>query len=205
MKNTKYLFLLIILSWLSGCTLGAEQRNASEVFDLGPQRFHVTDPAAQPSIEATLLIAPVSATPWLDNPGIQYRLAYQDASRAEAYAQNRWVMTPALLLTARVRARFASASRGVVTAQDGAKADYALRIELEDFSQSFEAARSSKVTVRLRASLIDFNTRVLLAQRSFSADRPAAPNASGAVQSLAAASDAVVEELVTWAAQRLKK
>ncbi len=59
--------------------------------------------------------------------------------------------------------------------------------------------------MRLRASLIDLNTRALHAQRTFNVERPAAPNAPGAAQSLAAASDAVVEELVAWAAQSLKK
>ena len=109
------------------------------------------------------------------------------------------------MLTERVRARFAGASRGVVTAQDGAKADYALRIELEDFSQQFESAQASKGAARLRASLIDQNTRALHAQRTFSAERPAAPNAAGAAQALAAASDAVIEELVAWAVQNIKQ
>ena len=202
----KYLFLLSFLFvCLSGCALWPEKRDPSTVFDLGPQRSYGSEAVNPHAIEAILLIPPVSASPWLDNPGIQYRLAYRDGSRPDAYAQHRWVMTPAQLFTERLRARFAGASRGVVTAQDGAKADYALRIELEDFSQSFDAAQSSKVTVRVRASLIDVNTRALHAQRSFSTDRPAAPNAPGAAQSLAAASDAVIENLLIWTAQTLKK
>ena len=202
MNNHKYLFLLCILCIIGGCTLGPEKRDPPAVFDLGPQRVYAE---AKPAIGATLLIPAVSASPWLDTPGIVYRLNYRDAGRPEAYAQHRWAMSPALLLTERVRARFAPASRGVVTTQDGARADYSLRIELEDFSQTFDAAESSKAQIRLRATLIDLNTRALQAQRTFSVERPAAPNAPGAAQSLAAASDAVVEELVTWAAQSLKK
>lgn len=175
-----------------------DKREAPALFDLGPQRVYSANPHVA---DATFMIPLVSAGTWLDNTGIQYRLTYQDASRAEVYAQNRWVAVPAQLLTERVRARFAAASRGVVTVQDGARADYALRIELEDFSQSFESAQSSKVSVRLRASLIDVTTRQLHAQRSFNAERPAAPNAPGAAQALAAASDAVVEALFAWAAQ----
>jgi cholesterol transport system auxiliary component len=193
------LFLLSILCVHGGgcALLNPEKRDPPVMFDLGPARAYSANPHA---IDATFLIPPVSASPWLDNTGILYRLAYQDASRPDAYAQNRWVMTPALLLTERLRARFAGASRGVLTAQDGAKADYALRIELEDFSQTFDAAQSSKASVRLRASLIDLATRALHAQKSFSMERPAAPNAPGAAQSLAAASDAVVEDLVAWSA-----
>jgi cholesterol transport system auxiliary component len=203
-NNRNYMFLLVFLvSMVTGCTLGPEKRDPPTVFDLGPQR--AVPATAAPSINATLLIPPVSASPWLDNANIFYRLAYRDASRPDAYAQNRWAMSPALLLTERLRARFANASRGVVTAQDGAKADFTLRIELEDFTQSFDDAQTSKATVRLRASLIDINTRALQAQRTFNVARPAAPNAPGAAQGLAAASDAVIEELVTWAAQNLKK
>ena len=199
----KYSFLLCFSLLLpTACTLGPERRDAPSVFDLGPRQGYKANPHA---IAATLLIPPVAASAWLDSTGIQYRLAYQDASRPDAYAHHRWSMTPALLLTERVRARFAAAARGVVTAQDGAKADYALRIELEDFSQSFDSAQSSQAQVRLRASLIDLPTRALHAQHSFSVQRPAAPNAPGAAQSLAAASDAVIGELLAWAAQRLKK
>jgi cholesterol transport system auxiliary component len=185
--------------------LNPEKRESSRVFDLGPPRADAAAAAAQPAIAATLLIAPVSASAWLDNTGIQYRLAYQDASQPDAYAQNRWAVAPALMLTERLRARFAGAARGVVTAQDGAKADVSLRIELEDFSQSFDTAQSSKVTVRLRASLIDINSRALQAQRTFSVERPAAPTAPGAAQALATAGDAALEALLAWTAQTLKK
>jgi cholesterol transport system auxiliary component len=201
-NNCKYLFLLLFLGSMAGCAIGPEKRDAPAVFDLGPQRAHA---AGNPAIHATLLIPAVSASPWLDSPNIVYRLNYRDAGRPEAYAQHRWAMSPTLLLTERLRGRFASAARGVVGVQDGARADYALRIELEDFSQSFDAPESSKAGVRLRASLIDLTTRALHAQRSFSVERPAAPNAPGAAQALAAASDAVVEELAAWAAQSLKK
>lgn len=205
MIKYKYLILLgFICMCLSACTLlNPERREPPSVFDLGPQPAY-TNPAAA-AIAATLLIPTVNASPWLDNTGIQYRLVYQDASRPETYAQNRWAVAPALMLTEHLRARFAGASRGVVSAQDGARADYVLRIELEDFSQSFDSAKASSATVRLRASLIDLTTRALQSQRTFSAQRPAAPNAPGAVQALAAASDAVVEELLVWTTQTLKK
>jgi cholesterol transport system auxiliary component len=205
MNRYRILFLLLFIATLLGCTLGPEKRDPPAVFDLGPQRAYGAYPAAKPDIDATLLISTVSASPWLDSPNIMYRLTYRDAGRPEAYAQHRWAMSPALLLTERLRGRFAAATRGVVGTQDGARADYSLRIELEDFSQSFDAANSSKANVRLRASLIDFNTRALYAQRSFSMERPAVPNAPGAAHALAAASDAMVEELVAWATQSLKK
>jgi len=207
MKNYNYLFLLIIVSAaLGGCALpGTEKRDAPTLYDLGPERSHVTNAGAAPAINVTLLIPPISASPWLDNTGIQYRLAYENATQPNAYAQNRWVVVPALMLTQRLRARFAGATRGVITALDGAKADYVLRIDLDDFSQWFAAAQSSKVMVRLRASLIDVNTRALQGQETFTFERSAAPDAPGAVRALATASDAAVEAILAWAAQTLKK
>lgn len=202
MNYFRVLFLFAFFSATFGCAIGPEKRDPPAVFDLGPQRIY---PASTPIINTTLLIPAVSASPWLDSPNIIYRLTYRDAGRPEAYAQHRWAMSPALLITERLRGRFAAASRGVVGTQDGARADYSLRIELEDFSQSFDAAESSTANVRLRASLIDLNTRALHAQKSFRVERLAAPNAPGAAQSLATASDAVVEELVAWAVQSLKK
>lgn len=203
MNKFKYLILLIIFgSSLSACNLLPEKPDLPATFDLGPQPALGTVPAV---LAATMLMPPVTASAWLDNTGIQYRLRYQNSTRPDAYAQSRWVTPPALLLTDRLRARFAGASRGVVTVLDGAKADYVLRVELEDFSQSFDTAQSSKVNIRLRGSLIDLNTRALQAQKTFTAERPAAPNAPGAAQALAGASDALVEELLAWAAQSLKK
>lgn len=202
--NHRNLLNLCYFFLLTGCTLlNAPSREAPQVFDLGPPPASVPG-AAQPMIAATLLIPPVHASAWLDNNSIHYRLTYEDATRPEAYAQHHWTVAPALMLAERLRARFAQASRGAVTAQDGAKADVALRIELEDFSQSFDSAQSSKGRVRLRASLIEVNSRVLRAQRTFNAERPAAPNAPGAVQALVASTDAAIEELLTWTAQTLK-
>ena len=148
----------------------------------------------------------VSAPAWLDSPAVVYRLAYQDAARQYVYANSRWATQPGALIGQRLRGRLAAASEGgVIVGADGARADYSLRIELEDFSQSFDTANSSQANVRLRATLIDLNTRALHAQKSFGVARPAAPNAPGAAQSLAVASDAVVEELLAWATQSLKK
>jgi len=72
----------------------------------------------------------------------------------------------------------------------GAGADYALRIELEDFSQFSHAPNASRVAVRARASLVSLADRALLAQRVFTVERAApAPDARGAVAGLAAASE----------------
>ena len=183
-----------------GCSL-APQRQQSESYDLGPPRVHA---GAGPSVAATLLLPDVSAPSWLDGNGIVYRLSYDNNARPQAYANSRWVAPPAALLTQRLRSRLAAAG-GIVTSADGARADYALRVELEDFSQAFSDANASRVVLRARASLVRLADRTLVAQRVFSVDGPApTPDARGAVAALGEASDRVIENLVEWTGGQIK-
>jgi cholesterol transport system auxiliary component len=188
---------------LSACSLGGGKREAAETFDLGPPRAPV---AAGPAIPATLLLAEVAAPEWLDGRGIIYRLSYENSARPQAYAGSRWVSAPSALLTQRIRARFAGAATGVVTGSDGARADYALRVDLEDFSQSFTASSASHVTLRARASLVRLADRALVAQRVFVVERAApTPDSRGAVTALGEASDEFVEQLFTWAGEQVRR
>ncbi len=167
------------------------------VYDLGP-------PAAAPvtKIAAVILVPTVAAPLWLDTTAIVYRLNYQDAARSRTYAQSRWSGTPAEMVGNQLRNRLAQvANGGVVGATDGARADYALRLELEDFSQAFDAADASRGVVKARATLIDLGTRNVVAQRSFTVERPApTANADGAVRALGQGSGVLVEQIVAWAA-----
>ncbi len=188
---------------LAGCALGPQMKEQPASYDLGPPRSHA---ATNPGIQATLLLPEVTAPAWLDGQGIIYRLSYEDAARPQAYAHSRWAASPAALLTQRLRNRFAAASTsGIVTGSDGTRADYALRVELEDFSQSFNAPNASRVAVRARASLVNLAHRTLVAQRVFSVERLApSHDARGAVTALGEASDDLFERLLEWAEERLR-
>jgi len=187
---------------LAGCSLGP-QRELAESYDLGPLRAYAS---ANPGVPAILLLPEVSAPAWLDGHGIIYRLSYENSARPQAYAGSRWVAPPAAMLTQRLRGRFAGAAGGVLTNTDGARADYALRIELEDFSQSFIASNSSRVGLRARTSLVRLADRSLVAQQVFSVER-AAPKqeARGAVAALGEASDEFVERLLAWTGEQTRK
>ena len=187
---------------LAGCSLGP-QRELAESYDLGPPRAQAS---ASPGVPAILLIPEVSAPAWLDSHGIVYRLNYENSARPQAYANSRWVSPPAAMLTQRLRGRFAGAAGGVLTHADGARADYALRIELEDFSQSFTGSNSSRVELRARTSLVRLADRTLLAQRVFTVERAApTPDARGAVAALGEASDEFVERLLAWTGEQTRK
>jgi cholesterol transport system auxiliary component len=185
----------------AGCSINRPESALPVSFDLGPAPSYAR---SAPAISGALLIPQVSAPPWLDEERIVYRLLYEDASRPQAYAMSRWTAEPASLVTARLRSRFAAVSRGVVTPSDGARSDYTLRVDLEDFSQAFEQPGESRVTLRARATLLATAERRLIAQQLFDLQRPAPPNAAGAVKTLTEATDAFVEALVAWTVQNVK-
>lgn len=184
---------------LAGCSAGPTTRDTPAAFDFGPQR---EDSGAAKSIRASVLLQGVAAPAWLDSPAVVYRLAYQDAARQQSYAHSRWATAPAALLTQRLRGRLAAVSEGgVIAAADGARADYALRVELEEFSQIFDAADRSRGVVVARASLVNSAKRVMIAQRSFTIERAAtSADAEGGVRALAAAGSELVDAIVAWTA-----
>ena len=194
--------LLLSLALLAACAVAPLSRDGMASYDFG---LPPSDKEANPRLRHDLLVAALSAPAWMDNAGIYYRLAYQDATRPQAYAQSRWVMPPAALLGQRLRASIVRASKaGVFAPADGVRADYTLRLELEEFSQVFDAADKSHAVVRLRASLI--RNRGLVAQQSFGIEQAATtPNAEGGVRSLIAASDAAGNLLIDWLAANMKR
>lgn len=194
--------LLLSLALLAGCSIAPHSREVTASYDFGLSR---PDKEANARLRHDLLVAALSAPAWMDNTGMHYRLAYQDATRPQAYAKSRWVMPPAALLGQRLRASIARASTAAVfTPADGARAAYTLRLELEEFSQVFDTADKSRAVLRLRASLV--RDRGIVAQQAFSIEHAAATaNAEGGVQALIAASDELGERLIDWLAANMKR
>jgi cholesterol transport system auxiliary component len=192
----------LALGLLAGCGGLAPVSSTSDavLYDFGPM------PSGKPvqGLGQSLLVYDVNTPGWLDSPFIYYRLAYQDAARPQAYADSRWVGSPADLIGGRIRARLAAAGKGgIVHPADGTRASYALRVELDEFMQVFDAPGKSRAVVRLRASVLGKNA--LIAQKSFGVERPAAtPDADGGVRALIAASDEALDQLVTWTVASLK-
>lgn len=195
--------IVLVAGMLTGCSLGPKMTEQPASYDLGPSR---TAPTTGPGIGALLALPEVIAPAWLSSNGIVYRLNYDNATRAHAYTLSRWTAPAPALLTQRLRSRFAAAApNGIVTGPDGVRADYVLRVELEDFSQSFDAPASSRAAVRARASIVSLANRTLVAQREFAIEQAApTPDAAGAVRALSAASEELVESLLKWTEERLK-
>jgi cholesterol transport system auxiliary component len=196
------MLVLLLAATLAGCTLGPEKKDAAATYDLSGAP---SSAAGKTRIRATLLVQPVAAPGWLESNAIVYRLNYQDAARQLNYANSRWAAPVASLVAQRLRAQLAAASdSGIVNIADSARADYALRVELEEFSQVFDTADASRAVIVARASLVNVARRSLQAQKTFTIDRPAAgANAESGVRALSAGSAELVDAIVAWTAASL--
>ena len=206
MKKLYFFFCI----WLTGCAISPQNERLISVYDFGLQQISNTDNTTvtqQKELSTSLLIAEAKSPVWLNSNAIQYRLAYRDPTQSYTYANSRWAAAPATLLTHHIRNSIATTTNNkVLSTSDSVKADFILRLELEEFSQIFDAVDESHVIVRLRVSLINRSSRLLKAQRSFSIKLVApTADASGAVQALTEASDKLTGDLISWLAEELIK
>lgn len=196
-KNISLFFALLIVSahlLLTGC---ATNKQAATLYDLGPLRPDTSN-ARLPALPP-ISIADVQAPASLDSTTLFFRLDYANDQQPRPYAHNRWSMPPAQLLTQRLKSRIAQAGGTPLPASDGAAGVPVLRIEADDFMQIFTAPGQSTAQASMRAAL--FQGRTLIAQKTFIRQAPApSADAAGGVRALAAASDAIITEMMAWLA-----
>ena len=87
MKRCRLALAALALGLLTACAGGRGAGPAVAHYDLGSPR-----PVAGAGFP--LRAFEVQAAAWLGTPAMQYRLAYADAGRREAYAQSRWASPP---------------------------------------------------------------------------------------------------------------
>lgn len=184
----------------AGCSIAPPVAPEFTNYDFGP----APRAARLASLRRTLVVYDAGAPAWVDSTLIHYRLAYQDAPRPRAYADSRWVMSPALLFSNRLRGQLAASGTGsIVQPGDGTRAGYALRVELEEFVQVFDAPGRSRALLQVRVLLSA--DREFVAQKTFRVEQPShTADADGGVRALIAASDAAIDELIAWTRQNLK-
>jgi cholesterol transport system auxiliary component len=211
------LFLIYILA-LTGCSL-PRSTGIPVVYDFGPGAVQ-TQPSTRLAPMATLppleFSNPQTSTA-LNSTAVLYRLAYADAQQLKPYTLARWSMPPTQLMGQRLRAQL-GLRRAVVAPGDislprparpvAAKPEpeplLNLHLELEEFSQLFDAPDKSSGVLRLRATITQRGTagEALLAQRSFVVQQAApTPDASGGVKALTAATDLAIQEIEVWLEQ----
>jgi cholesterol transport system auxiliary component len=198
-RSTALLATVLVVATLSACGTPAQRL---VVYDFGPGAI-APQTGNRMAPLPPLLLADVEAASALDGTAVLYRLMYSDAQQLRPYAQARWSMPPAQLLRQRLR-ELLGQRRSVLAPLDAvAPGTLTLRVELEEFSQLFDATQSSAGLVRLRATVSRSGSPPKpLAQTSFVLQRPAASaDAQGGVQALAQASDLLVQQVDHWLQQ----
>lgn len=173
---------------LAACSL-APTAPARAVYDLGPA------PAdAAPGGALAWRLTDVTAPPWLAGEGIAYRLTFQQAQRLEQYRDSLWAAPPAALLTQRLRQHLAA-----VPGCAGRPAAV-LAVHLDEFEQRFASPGSSQAVLRVRTTVWPAGTSSPALQQHWRLERPAAPDAAGAVRGLAQTVDDWLPQLAGWLA-----
>lgn len=196
------IILAAIIFLLFGCTVTPHAKAPLAVYSLGilhaPDSSNSTD--QPPTRSPSLLIADATAPVWLDSRAILYRLVYHNPSQLYTYANSQWAATPAAMLTRQIKNRLITETgHPVIKPGDGAQANFALQVDLIEFTQFFSSAESSHAVINFNASIIKRNTRTLFAQHNFSIQQQTATtDAAGAVKALTEASDKLTENLVDW-------
>ena len=196
----------IVLAGLLGCSALPDKPTRATLYDFGPGAMAAQPTGQQPAV----VLAEIETVGALDGTAMMYRLSYSDAQQLRPYSLARWSAPPPQLIRQRLRQQL-SRDRVVLDlgdsaglARSGGAVPRVLRLDLEEFSHLFESTTESAGLVRLRATLME-NTIAgerLLAQRSFVVRRPAPTHdAPGGARALAAATDAVAEEIGQWLAQ----
>lgn len=196
---------LVAVLLLTACAALPDKPVRAVTYDFGPGA--VVASAAQTNNASPALppiaLAEIESSAALNGSGVLYRLMYFNAQELRPYAQARWSMPPAQLLRQRLGAQLGR-TRAVLNPGDGiagSVSPWAVRLELDEFSQLFESTTVSTGLLRLRATVVQpaAQGEKLLGQRTFVVQRPAASaNVAGGVQALTAASDAVVLEIDQW-------
>lgn len=185
----KKILLLLAAALVGACGSLPKSAPPITIYDFGL-------PAARLAADGqwSRLALEVKSPPWFDSLNIDYRLAYEDPLKPREYAGSRWAGTPGALLALRLRQQI-----GTVSAAGNTASDCLLRVELQEFSQIFDAPQQVRGVVQGGVSLID-GMRQVIAERQMTASsaRPQVPMRTGGVGALVAASTEFGQQLADW-------
>lgn len=178
---------LLLVALLGACTGLPKVAPTYAVHDFGGP-----EPVAARSLGFPLRNVEVVVPPWLASTAMQYRLAYAQATRRQAYVESRWAAQPAQLVELALK-------RAIRTGEAGAGGACRLRVELDEFAQVFDGEAVSRGVVEARAVLLAPRTDQIIASRSFSLARPApSADALGGVSALRGGVQDLGSELFGW-------
>jgi cholesterol transport system auxiliary component len=177
---------LCLIVVLTGCTALIRAPTAFSIYDLGR-----IDAAAEAPHAIVPAAVEVRAPSWLATPAMQYRLDYLTPASREAYAESRWAGHPAEMLQRLLTTMLVDGAPSAGSCR--------LRIELDEFVQTFETAEASQAEVVARALLVGARDEAVLARGVFSISVPApAADARGGVRAHRDAVMLLGRDLATW-------
>ncbi len=178
-------FPCTLLVMLAGCSSLVTPPEPMAVHDLG---INTAAPAARAEAPASVT---VTAPPWLHSSAMQYRLGWDQPSRRRAYTRSRWAAQPDEMLSL-------SLARGL-GAGESTGSGCRLRIELDEFVQTFETPERSRAAIVLRASWLPARGETPLASQRFSVDSDTpSPDAEGGVAAYRAAAQTLNSQIGNW-------
>lgn len=182
--------LLIALVALAGCVAPPRSGAVVSVYDFGPPTATAANVMTSSGRQ---MVLEVRAVPWLDAPGITYRLAYDEPLKRRQYAESRWASPPALLL-----AQHLIQKTGLVNANGGAVTSCVTRLSLQEFSQLFKTPQTSHAIVQGQVDVVDGKRRIVATQNLRAQTRAASADAQGGVSALVTASGDLAVQLGDW-------
>ena len=199
---------LLAALFLTACAALPDKPVRAVTYDFGPGAIVATAIQTSNASQALppIALAEIESSAAIGSSGVLYRLMYFNTQELRPYALARWSMPPAQLLRQRLSAQL-GLSRAVlnpgeaISSAAGNASPWAVRMELDEFSQLFQSTTASVGLLRLRATVVQptLQGEKLLGQRTFVVQRPApSADVAGGVQALTAASDAVVLEIDQW-------
>jgi ABC-type uncharacterized transport system auxiliary subunit len=190
----KALAALVLACLVTGCVSSGSQ--VAHRYYVLEARGH-EGPASAERIDATLLVAPTTASSFYANTEI----AYSRGEGVRSYYQfSSWTESPDLAINTQLIARLEQGShfRTVVPAASGIQGDLLLATTLDEMYHD-ATAPPGRSRLRLSAQLSNPRMRTAIARRTFDVSLPAPSfDAAGAVQGLRDALGQLLGQLTAW-------
>lgn len=203
----KLVILVSVLGVLAACAGGPAKSVFVAQYDLADASAGSAMTQRTPGLP--LRGVDVQAPSWLSKASMQYRLAYVDAGRREAYAESRWAAAPSELLEVSLRRRMGAvdgsgdgaAKQGADTGTGGCR----LRLELDEFVQVFDSPQQSRAVMDVRLMVQAPRSDELLARKTLSLSKPTlSPDARGGAAAFSSLTTDMGNEVILWLATLAK-
>ncbi|AKU11939.1 putative lipoprotein [Azoarcus sp. CIB] len=125
---------------------------------------------------------------------MQYRLDYRQPAQRQVFAESRWAAPPSEMLQRRLLQ--------ALLAPSATSGGCRLRLEVDEFTQAFEAPAASTAVIVARAEVLPPRGENALARRMFELREPASSaDAKGGVTAFRKAGERLTTEIAGWMAE----